>query len=301
MRFPALSALLRLSLFVFALGGATSRAADKHLLLVAGRPSHGPGEHEFNAGVTLLAKCLARVPGVKTEIVLSGGPIDDEALATADAVIVYSDGEFERNHPALMPQNLARFEAAAARGAGIGFLHYAVEPTATVGRAEFLRWIGGYFETDRSVNPHWVADFKSLPVHPVTRGVKPFAILDEWYFFLRFADDTRAITPLLVAVPPPETMARKDGKHEGNPQVREVVARGEPQTMAWTFERADGGRGFGFTGGHAHRNWGNDDFRKLVLNATLWLAHMEVPPNGVQSTVTADDLAANLDPKPPRK
>ena len=47
------------------LGLATSlHAADTtKIVLVAGHPSHGPGEHEFNAGCKLLAKCLAQVPG----------------------------------------------------------------------------------------------------------------------------------------------------------------------------------------------------------------------------------------------
>jgi hypothetical protein len=80
--------------------------------------------------------------------------------------------------------------------------------------------------------------------------------------------------------------------------VREAVARGEAQTVAWAYERPNGGRGFGFTGGHFHKNWGNDDFRKIVLNAVLWLAKMEVPPDGVASQVTTADLAVNLDLKP---
>jgi hypothetical protein len=67
--------------------------------------------------------------------------------------------------------------------------------------------------------------------------------------------------------------------------------------MAWAFERADGGRGFGFTGAHFHKNWGNDDFRKLVLNAILWTAKAEIPATGVQSTVTEEDLNKNLDRK----
>src|SRR3990170_4338702 len=33
-------------------------AEKKNVLLLAGRPSHGAGEHEHNAGVQLLAKCL---------------------------------------------------------------------------------------------------------------------------------------------------------------------------------------------------------------------------------------------------
>ncbi len=65
----------------------------------------------------------------------------------------------------------------------------------------------------------------------------------------------------------------------------------------WSIERADGGRGFGFTGGHFHDNWGNEQFRKVVLNAFLWLAHVEVPAGGVESKVTQQQLDANLDPK----
>jgi hypothetical protein len=34
-----------------------------------------------------------------------------------------------------------------------------------------------------------------------------------------------------------------------------------------------------------------------VLNAILWTAKAEVPAGGVESKVTADELAANLDPK----
>jgi hypothetical protein len=109
------------------------------------------------------------------------------------------------------------------------------------------------------------------------------------------------LTPILVAIPDAGTMARKDGPHEGNPNAREAVARGDPQTVAWAYERPTGGRGFGFTGAHFHRNWGQEDFRKTVLNAVLWLAKMDVPPDGVNSSVSAEDLAADLDPKPARK
>jgi hypothetical protein len=65
----------------------------------------------------------------------------------------------------------------------------------------------------------------------------------------------------------------------------------------WSVERPDGGRGFGFTGGHFHDNWGDDNFRKLVLNALVWVSKVEVPANGVESTITKEDLDKNLDPK----
>jgi hypothetical protein len=69
--------------------------------------------------------------------------------------------------------------------------------------------------------------------------------------------------------------------------------------MMWTFDRPDGGRSFGFTGGHKHVNWSNDNWRKVVLNAMLWIAKADVPANGVESKVLPEDLAANLDPKKP--
>jgi hypothetical protein len=152
------------------------------------------------------------------------------------------------------------------------------------------------------VNPHWLADFKTLPKHPVTNGVHPFSTNDEWYFHMRFRTDGKGtLTPILQAVPPESTMSRKDGPHEGNPTVRAEVAAGKSQTMSWAYVRPDGGRGFGFTGGHYHKNWGIDDQRKLVLNAIVWTAKGEVPADGVQSHVTPQDLEANLDYKAPRK
>ena len=114
---------------------------------------------------------------------------------------------------------------------------------------------------------------------------------------MRFSDDPQAMRPILSAVPPQSTMDRPDGPHEGNPAVRESVKRGDAQVVAWSRRRPDGGRGFGFAGGHYHKNWGNDDFRKVVLNAILWTAKVNVPAEGVESKVTPDDLRNNLDVK----
>ena len=64
----------------------------------------------------------------------------------------------------------------------------------------------------------------------------------------------------------------------------------------WGIDRKDGGRGVGFTGGHYHRNWAINDFRKIVLNAIVWVAGIDVPKNGVASkALTEEDLNANLD------
>ena len=281
-------------------------AADKKIVLIAGKPSHGPGAHEHRAGCLLLQKCLAGFPGVKVFVYDGGWPtkqvdgqtVDNDAvLEDADAIVIYSDGGVK--HPALGGEHLATLGRQIKRGAGLGALHYAVEPTKEKGQAEWLDWIGGAFEINWSVNPHWDGNFKVLPVHAVTRGVKPFTTNDEWYFNMRFRPGMKGVTPILSDVPPPSTMSRPDGAHSGNPGIRELVANQTPQHVMWVTENANGSRGFGFTGGHHHASWQKEDQRKLVLNAILWLAKVEVPKDGVVSTVTAADIAANLDPKPP--
>jgi len=280
----------------FLLAGQAQAADTKKIVFIAGPPSHGPGEHEHRAGCLLLQSCLERVAGVTSVVYSNGWPNDAEgALAGAATIVIYSDGG--EGHPLLSDHRLETLAGAIKQGAGLVCIHYAVEPTKARGEKEFLDWLGGCFEIDWSVNPTWTADYRSLPQHPITRGVNPFKIQDEWYFHMRFRDGMAGVTPILSAVAPPITMDRGDGPHEGNPAVRESVKSGETQHMAWAFERSDGGRGFGFTGGHYHRSWGNDNLRELVLNAILWTAKVEVPKYGVTSHVTAEDLKKNLDVK----
>ena len=282
----------------FAIAFQTS-AADKKIILVAGKPSHGPGAHEHTAGVLLLKKCLDGIDGVKAEVQLNGWPEDEKIFDGADAIVLYMDGG--ENHPLLQKDRLQKMDSRMKKGVGLACLHYAVEPTIEKGQGEFLNWIGGAFEINWSVNPHWDADFKTLPKHPITRGVKPFTINDEWYFHMRFRDGMKGVTPILTAIAPEETMNRGEGTHQGNPAVRDAVKKGEPQTVAWAAERKGGGRGFGFTGAHVHNNWGDENFRKIVLNAILWIAKADVPKNGVESKITEEDLKQNLDPKSEKK
>ncbi len=279
---------------------AANAAEPKTALLLAGRPSHGPGEHEHNAGILLLAKCLKEnVPGLNVITHLSGEWPSVEELAKADTIVFYADGG--GGHPAIQQDRIAQIEKEMKRGAGLVCIHYAVEFPKDKGGPEFVNWLGGYFEPNWSVNPHWTADFKSLPEHAVTKGVKPFSTNDEWYFHMRFRDGMKGVKPILTDLPPDSTMSRPDGPHSGNPHVRKAIANKEPQHVAWAAEREDGGRAFGFTGGHFHRGWGNDDQRKLLLNAILWTAKLDVPAGGVPSKVTAEELTANQDPKPGAK
>jgi len=274
-------------------------AADKRILLIAGGPSHGPGEHEHKAGCLLFKKCLDTIPGIKAEVSI-GWPQDASVFNGVDAIVIYSDGG--GGHPAIQDNRLEQLKSVLDKGAGFGCVHYAVEVPKERGGKEFLRWIGGYFETYWSVNPFWDASFDNLPAHPVTRGVKPFKMRDEWYYHMRFAENMKGVTPILSALPPADTLKRGDGPHSNNPFVREaVLTNKEPQHVMWVYERPEGGRGFGFTGGHSHKNWGNENFRKVVLNAILWIARADVPPNGVDVSLSEDDLKENLDVKGQKK
>jgi len=267
----------------------------KKLVMVAGRPSHGPGEHEFRAGCLLLEKCLAAAsPSLVTAVYEGGWPTDPTAFDNADAVFFFADGG--GGHPVIQRNRLAQIDALAKRGVGIACLHYAVEVPREKGGPEFLDWMGGYFEANWSVNPHWtLADTELAAGHPITRGVEPFAINDEWYYNMRFKEPADGLTMILSAVPPDSTRERPDSSHGNNPTVR--ANRGRREVVAWAYERPGGGRGFGCTGAHFHRNWANDDFRKLILNALAWTAGLDVPSEGLASDVSEDELNANLDPK----
>ncbi len=283
-----------------------ARGADKRIVLIAGKPSHPPGMHEFRAGCLLFQKALASVPGVTVQVhdmgwpakMVDGARVDDNtAFDNADAVLIYADGG--RNHPAIQGERMKIIDALAARGVGLGFAHFGVEVPAGVPGDAMHRWIGGFYETLYSVNPMWKPAFDNLPNHPVTRGVAPFATHDEWYFNMRWTGDAAAkarITPILVATPSDEVRKGPYVSPKG-PYDHIIAASGRAETMMWVSERPDGGRGFGFTGGHTHANWGDPNQRKVMLNALLWIAKADVPARGVEDQITAADLTMNLDDK----
>jgi len=56
-------------------------------------------------------------------------------------------------------------------------------------------------------------------------------------------------------------------------------------------------RGFGCTGAHFNKNWGNADFRRMIVNAILWSAKVNVPGGGAKVELSAADLSTGLDVK----
>lgn len=273
----------------------------RSLVLIAGRPSHGPGAHEHRAGMLLLKRCLESVPDLEVTVYDGGWPSSDAPLGRANAIAVFADGG--EGHPLLAADHLATISRLVEeQGIGLGLMHYAVELPEGDGARRVDAWIGGHYESGVSCNPIWEARIEPAPDHPVTRGVTPFATTDEWYFNIQFGavaapDEGSGHTIPLLAATPSDAVRGGPYVHPQGPYPEVVAASGRRETLMWVHERRDGGRGFGLTGGHFHANWANDAFRTATLNALVWLAGGEVPLHGVESSVAADDLTRNLDTK----
>ena len=154
--------------------------------------------HAHESGNAILANALEESGLGFDTAQYKGWPEDPKAFDGADSVVIFCNGG--KRH--LVMKHLDQFEKLIDSGVGFVFMHYAVE--VPIGRAGVLmrEAMGGYFETHWSVNPHWTAEFKSLPKHPITRGVKPFTQKDEWYFHMRFQPEMMGVTPILSAHPP---------------------------------------------------------------------------------------------------
>jgi len=256
---------------------SAAAASPVKIVLIAGKPSHGPAQHEFNAGTLLLEKCLRQTKGVETVVVKGGWPEDESVFDGAGSLVLYMDGG--EKYPLIMGNRLETVSKLMQKGVGLVCLHYAVETPKDKGGPQLLEWIGGYYERPYSQNPiNDVPVTQESPKHPISRGWRSFTGKDEWYYKIRFRPGDKRVTPILTAMLPTDAPNK--------------------ETIAWAVERSDGGRGFGFCGGHFHSNWGILDFRRMVVNAILWSAKVEIPRGGARCDVSSEELQANLDPKP---
>jgi putative membrane-bound dehydrogenase-like protein len=252
-----------------------------------------------------LAKSLRlAIPDVETKIIREWP--DAATLAAADSLVIYADGF--GSHPA--NAHLAELTEFMNAGKGVVILHWATG----IGNAgpknddhndrRYIEWrqlIGAGFEPFYSLGHVWTANFKKPGSHPIMNGVKPFFLHDECYFHLHQGTD-RKITRLLDVAPPENLVAKKGETFtSGNRFAREsILKKREQQFVAWAFERPEGGRAFGFTGGHFHWSWARDDVRKMALNAIAWSAGLTIPETGHTSpTPTGSDMLANLSGKNP--
>ena len=268
---------------------AKKEGDKKKIVFIAGNRSHASGDHEFNAGCLLLAKALNEESGLPVEatVVRSDWHKDKSVLEDADSIVIYADGTSG------IAGQWEYLDGLAKKGVGMMFMHYAVHPNPEQGKNYYQPWIGGAMETGWSVNPHWFAEMKVNQDHPIGNGV-PASVecLDELYYNMRFREDRENVLDLVTAVPTRERMRRYINlwnKHG-------VEGLDKEHAVMWGYERPNGGRGAGFTGGHYHHCWAIDGVRKTVLNAIVWTAGLEVPEDGVFSKpLTEETFNANLD------
>jgi len=280
---------MRLSSVILALGFLATPLArgEKSVLFIAGPKSHGAGQHEHPAGCTLLAEHL-NASGLPVKATVSQGwPADATAVEHADTIVIYADG-LEHNPANAHLDALRRHTQA---GKGLAVMHWALEPNTPELAALWDEAIGGHFDKDWSVNPVWKMTRPILGRHPAANGVKPFEIEEEFYYHLRLRED---VVPLLQALPPADSLGA-DGPRSGNPAVRKALADGIPQTLAWVVANSNKSRGFGYTGGHLHKYWADENVRKLVLNGIAWTAGLEIPATGVTSAAKPSTAYQTID------
>jgi hypothetical protein len=290
---PALACLLALPLGISAapsydqsrvpLEVDAPRPGLAKIVLLAGGPSSKAMAHEYFAGSALLLDWLKQQPGV-WPVLARGWPTNERVLEGARCLVYFGDGGGKQ--PFADPRRWAAFARLLEGGTGLVLLHQAMDLPAGPDGDRIKGWLGGVFHSDIGSRGHWDMDFKTIPVHEVTRGVTPFAApADGWLYNLHFAPS--GVTPLLVGTVPDKSRSTADAKkHLGREEV-----------IAWAYTRPDGARGFGFTGADLHRSWAYASQRTLVLNGILWAARLPVPAGGASVTFDPASLDLNLDDK----
>jgi len=279
---------------------AQDKASSSHprkIVLLAGKKSHGPegnGEHDYGWSVRLL-KVMFDHSSVsqKVNVVyhLDGWPEDEHVFDDADTIVVISDGrDGDKFSDALHIENDARVAFVSKvmrRGCGLVTFHFSTFSPQKYAQ-KVLDWNGGYYQWETNGKKQWYSNLKVLDAdvklansdHPILHGVSPWHMREEFYFDLRFEPDKFPITPLLTV--PSAPAAHADG-----------------HIIAWARQRPDGGRGFGTTCGHYYANWQQPDFRKMMLNAIAWTAHLDIPADGIDAPYfTHEQILAMLKTPP---
>jgi len=257
-----------LFLLVVGLAGAADKPKTK-ILFIGKDPDHPHGSHMYMHTCGVLAKCVERMPGVEA-VVSNGWPKEARTLEGVKAIVVYASPAAEL---LLQGPHRADMEALMKKGVGLVTIHWA----SSVHKDNFdrlgplwLGYLGGTWVSNVGLSSGKSNLQQSIPEHPVCRGWKEYEIEDEYYL----DPVIKGAKPLL--------------------QVRE--RKGKDVVVGWVFERKDGGRSFGTTLGHPYKNFQIEPFRRMIVNAILWSAHVEVPKDGAPVNLSEKDLA--LPPKP---
>ncbi|MBS0203952.1 MAG: ThuA domain-containing protein [Planctomycetes bacterium] len=254
-----------------------SRAQDRvqRILLLGQKPdSHPATTHEYMAGVQLLARLLSRSTGIQTVVVQADSPWNDgpELLDGADAAVLFlTEGARWISDDR---ERLAAFQRLARRGGGLTCLHWGMGTREAGPIAEFTALFGRcHGGPDRK---YAVVAVTASPDanHPILSGIQPFEVRDEFYYSLKTAG--------------PESRLKATS-------LIRVSIDGTDQSVAWSGERNDGGRSFGFSGLHFHENWKLKEYRRLVLQGVHWTLKRPIPESGLDVELADRDFALPKD------
>jgi type 1 glutamine amidotransferase len=263
---------LALGLGLLALCGGPAAGQEKlktKILLIGKDPDHPYGSHMYMHTCGVLARCLELTPGVEAAV-SNGWPKDAKTLEGVKAIVVYTSPAAEL---LLDGPHKDQVDALMKKAVGLVTIHWA----SSVNKKNFERlgptwlgYLGGTWVSNVGLSGGASPLRQLVPGHPVCRGWSDYEIDDEYYLDPVIGDKA---TPLL--------------------KVRE--RKGKEVIVGWAFERPGGGRSFATTLGHPYKNFQTDAFRRMIVNAILWTAHVEVPRQGAPVNVGQDVLA--LPPK----
>jgi type 1 glutamine amidotransferase len=256
--------------FASTLVGAAEDASEvKHVLLLSQSPDgHPASTHEYAAGMNLLKATLASIPGIEVTHVNADSPwpAGPELIRDADCVAMFISEGARWIHQD--PRRIEAFAQLAARGGGLITWHWAMG-------TKDARYIDGYLKLFGGCHGGPDRKYQVLDAdvsiaerdHPITQGIRPFSVHEEFYYALKFVTDSKQLQPILT-----------------------IEIDGSSETVAWAWQRGDGGRSFGFSGGHFHANWKREEYRRLMTQAVLWSLDIAIPEGGVNVEIAADAL-----------
>ncbi len=252
--------------------------------IIVGPSKHPPGTHEVPATGRLLKHLIERavVSLNRSDIAVEihdAWPAHSQDLDNTSSFVFVGDF-FPPSRMNEKDRIMADLENLMSKGCGLVCVHYATGlgsgDVAEDGSHPLLNWMGGYFATRCKHHQSVARIFEQATIvpsptsHPILHGWNKFTFHDEPYIRNYFGPNGPAsnVTILATADLPPESP--------------------KPEPVAWAVERADSGRGVGVVMPHFFRNWLQADMRKLILNAVVWSAKLDVPAKGID--VALDNL-----------
>ena len=260
--------LLLLGFVMVQVGNAAEPIVKRVLLLSQGPDGHPPTTHEYVAGARILEKCLGGLPNLEIRTVQADGSWEEgpALINESDCVVLLLSQGAKWMHEE--PRRLEAFGRLAGRGGGLVAVHWSMGTKDAHPIEGFLELFGGcHGGADRKYRGLETDITVAAAAHPILRGIDDFRVHDEFYYQLKFVDSSNPVQTLLNA--------NIDGQREA---------------VSWAWQRSDGGRSFGFSGAHFHRNWQLVQYRRLVAQGILWTLDLPVPDGGLPVEVAADDL-----------